>query len=175
MGELTEIGKFIFAEGHLAPLCSLLHSTKGTSRSLVIALRCRSFKLARTRADGSARQKVKTRGKAQRCKGGGGLVLLPCRLPRSGQGHLQWSFLGGINCINSQAAGVWPLGVQIGKKRRVCPSLISVPSRSPGPFTLLCARCVFCNYMEWNFVQFHSCANMQQLLPISDNDSLNFK
>lgn len=22
MGELTEIGKFIFAEGHLAPLCS---------------------------------------------------------------------------------------------------------------------------------------------------------
>lgn len=39
MAELTEIGKFIFAEGHLAPLCSLLHSTKGTSRSLVIALR----------------------------------------------------------------------------------------------------------------------------------------
>lgn len=59
MGELTEIGKFIFAEGHLAPLCSLLHSTKGTSRSLVIALRCRSFKLARTRADGSAGRKLR--------------------------------------------------------------------------------------------------------------------
>lgn len=39
IGELTEIGKFIFAEGHLAPLCSLPRSTKGTSRSLVIALR----------------------------------------------------------------------------------------------------------------------------------------
>lgn len=175
MGELTEIGKFIFAEGHLAPLCSLLHSTKGTSRSLVIALRCRSFKLARTRADGSARRKLRRGGRPKDAKVAANSFFCCCRLPRSGQGHLQWSFLGGINCINSQAVRVWPLGVQIGKKRRVCPSLISVPSRSPGPFTLLCARCVFFNYMEWNFVQFHSCANMQQLLPISDNDSLNFK
>lgn len=57
MGELTEIGKFIFAEGHLAPLCSLPRSTKGTSRSLVIAFACRSFALARSRARGSAGRK----------------------------------------------------------------------------------------------------------------------
>lgn len=29
--------------------------------------------------------------------------------------------------------------------------------------------------MEWDFVQFHTCTNMQQLFLISDNDSLSFK
>lgn len=41
MGELTEIGKFIFAEGHLAPLYPLPTQRKGgvgTSGLLVIAL-----------------------------------------------------------------------------------------------------------------------------------------
>lgn len=50
-----------------------------------------------------------------------------------------------------------------------------MPSRSPGLFALLCAHCVFFNYMEWDFVQFHTCTNTQQLLLISDNNSLNFK
>lgn len=55
------------------------------------------------------------------------------------------------------------------------PSVVSMPSRSPGLSVLLCAHCVFFNYMEWDFVQFHTCANMQQLFLISDNDSLKFK
>lgn len=55
------------------------------------------------------------------------------------------------------------------------PSVASVPSRSSGLSMLLCAHCVFFNYMEWDFVQFHTCTNMQQLFLISDNDSLNFK
>lgn len=55
------------------------------------------------------------------------------------------------------------------------PSVVSLSSRSPGPSMLLCAHCVFFNYMEWDFVQFHTRANMQQLFLISDNDSLNFK
>ncbi len=55
------------------------------------------------------------------------------------------------------------------------PSVVSMPSRSPGLFVLLCAHCVFFNYMEWDFVQFHTCTNMQQLFLISDNDPLKFK
>lgn len=55
------------------------------------------------------------------------------------------------------------------------PLVVSLPSRSPGLSVLLCAHCVFFNYMEWDFVQFHTCTNMQQLFLISDNDSLKFK
>lgn len=67
--------------------------------------------------------------------------------------------------------------VQIEKEhnRLWLPSVVSMPSRSPGLPVLLCAHCVFFNYMEWDFVQFHTCTNMQQLLLISDNDSLNIK
>lgn len=55
------------------------------------------------------------------------------------------------------------------------PSVVSMPSRSSGLSVLLSAHCVFFNYMEQDFVQFHTCTNMQQLFLISDNDSLNFK
>lgn len=55
------------------------------------------------------------------------------------------------------------------------PSVVSTASCSPGLSVLLCAHCVFFNYIEWDFVQFHTCTNMQQLFLISDNDSLNFK
>lgn len=67
--------------------------------------------------------------------------------------------------------------VQIEKEHnRPClPLVVFVPSRSPGLSVLLCAHCVFFNYMEWDFVQFHSCTNMQQLFLISDNESLNIK
>ena len=67
--------------------------------------------------------------------------------------------------------------VQIEKEhnRLSLPSVVSMPSCSPGLSVLLCAHCVFLNYMEGDFVQFHTCTNMQQLFPISDNDSLNIK
>lgn len=55
------------------------------------------------------------------------------------------------------------------------PSVVSMPSRSHGLSVLLCAHCVFFNYIEWDFVQFHTCTNMQQLFLISDNDSMNSK
>lgn len=48
-------------------------------------------------------------------------------------------------------------------------------SRSPGLSVLSCAHCVSFNYIEWDFVQFHTSTNMQQLFLISVNDSLNFK
>lgn len=55
------------------------------------------------------------------------------------------------------------------------PSVVSIRSRPPGLSVLLCAHCVVFNYMEWDFVQFHTCTTMQQLFLISDNDSLNIK
>lgn len=55
------------------------------------------------------------------------------------------------------------------------PLVVSTPSRSPGLPALLYAHYVFFIYMEWDFVQFHTCTNLQQLFPISDNDSLNIK
>lgn len=92
MGELTEIGKFIFAEGHLAPLCSLLHSTKGTSRSLLIALRAVPLNShAPRQADGSAGRKVKTGGegrKTQRWQPTSSFVALP--RPRSPAAVVFW-------------------------------------------------------------------------------------
>lgn len=55
------------------------------------------------------------------------------------------------------------------------PWVVSASSRSPGRSVLLCARCVFFNYTGREFVQFHTCPNMQQLFLISDNDSLKYK